>query len=78
MKNSLLGAIILVFGVFSASAQQENSNNNTEQAIIQLSKDKWQWMADKNVVKLATLFHNDSKFVHMGGTWKKEEELEII
>ena len=35
-------------------------------------------MADKNVDKLATLFHDKSKFVHMSGTWKKDEELEII
>ena len=35
-------------------------------------------MADKNVDKLAPLFHNESKFVHMSGTWKKDEEIEII
>jgi hypothetical protein len=48
------------------------------QDLINLSKEKWQWMADKNVDKLATLFHEKSKFVHMSGTWKKDEELEII
>ncbi len=51
---------------------------NTEQELIKLSKDKWQWMSDKDVAKLATLFHEKSKFVHMSGTWKKDEELEII
>lgn len=35
-------------------------------------------MADKDVNKLATLFHDKSKFVHMSGSWKKERELEII
>lgn len=35
-------------------------------------------MADKNVDKLKDLFHDKSKFVHMSGTWKKDEELEII
>jgi hypothetical protein len=50
----------------------------TEQEVIQLSKSKWQWMADKDVGKLAPLFHDESKFVHMSGTWKKDEELEII
>src|SRR6187402_3245015 len=49
-----------------------------KQEIINLSKEKWQWMADKNIDKLATLFHDKSKFVHMSGTWKKDEELEII
>ena len=35
-------------------------------------------MADKNIDKLASLFHDKSKFVHMSGTWKKNEELDII
>ena len=35
-------------------------------------------MADKNVDKLDLLFHDKSKFVHMSGTWKKKEELDII
>lgn len=35
-------------------------------------------MADKNIDKLASLFDDKSKFVHMSGTWKKDEELEII
>jgi len=35
-------------------------------------------MADKNVDRLASLFHDQSKFVHMSGTWKKNEELDII
>ncbi len=53
-------------------------NVNLEKEIIQLSKDKWQWMADKKVDKLATLFHDKAKFVHMSGTWNKDRELEII
>jgi hypothetical protein len=48
------------------------------QQIKDLSAAKWQWMADKNVEKLNLLFHDQSKFVHMSGTWKKEEELNII
>jgi hypothetical protein len=39
-----------------------------EQKILQLSKDKWQWMADKNVDSLNVLFDAKSMFVHMGGT----------
>jgi hypothetical protein len=35
-------------------------------------------MADKDVAKLEPLFHEDSRFVHMGGTWGKARELEII
>lgn len=35
-------------------------------------------MADKDVEKLEKLFDDKAKFVHMSGTWKKAEELEII
>ena len=35
-------------------------------------------MADKNVDKLATLFDDRSKFVHISGTWNKHRELDII
>ena len=35
-------------------------------------------MADKDIEKPDTFFYDKSKFVHMSGTWKKEEELDII
>ncbi len=50
----------------------------TEQTIIQLSKEKWQLMADKNVDALSKLFDEKSVFVHMGGSWGKEREIDII
>lgn len=46
--------------------------------LLKLSRDKWQWMADKNVDLLANLFHDQAKFVHMGGSWGKEQEVNII
>jgi hypothetical protein len=73
MKKTMLGLFIIMMGM-----QGLAQTSAAEQEILQLSKDKWQWMADKNVVKLAPLFHDKSKFVHMSGTWKKDEELEII
>lgn len=83
MKISILGFCILVTSVLGSYAQTKptassSTSASVEEEIIKLSKDKWQWMADKNVDKLATLFHNKAKFVHMSGTWKKDEELEII
>ncbi|KPM49773.1 nuclear transport factor 2 family protein [Jiulongibacter sediminis] len=51
---------------------------NTKEQIKQLSKDKWQWMADKDVEKLDALFYEQAMFVHMGGSWGKERELNII
>lgn len=54
------------------------SNNDSEQELIELSRKKRQWMADKNADALAELFHEKSQFVHMGGSWGKEREVEII
>jgi hypothetical protein len=46
--------------------------------VLQISKDKWQWLAEKDVDKLDKLFHENAKFVHMSGTWKKAEELDVV
>jgi quercetin dioxygenase-like cupin family protein len=54
------------------------NNTNAEQEIINLSKQKWDWMADKNVDSLNTLFDEKSVFVHMGGSWGKTQELSVI
>ena len=53
-------------------------NINFEQEVINLSKEKWDWMAARNVESLDALFHEKSVFVHMGGSWGKEREMEII
>ena len=74
MKKLIIG-LILIFTIVNLSFSQESK---TEQEIINISKEKWQWMADKNVDKLAILFDDKSKFVHMSGTWKKDKEIEII
>lgn len=80
MKIFLLITIMGWLSAAQANSQAVAAKNYSpeEQEVIKLSKAKWQWMADKNVDKLSNLFHDKSKFVHMGGTWKKEEELEII
>lgn len=49
-----------------------------QQQVIDLSKTKWHWMADKNVDSLATLFDDRAMFTHMGGTWGKDQELATI
>jgi uncharacterized protein DUF4440 len=51
---------------------------NLEQEVIDLSKEKWRWMSDRDIDALDTLFHEKSVFVHMGGSWGKERELDII
>ena len=49
-----------------------------EQEVTNLSKEKWRWMSERDVGALDALFHEKSVFVHMGGSWGKEQELEII
>ena len=46
--------------------------------IKELSREKWQWMADKEVDSLDALFHEKAEFVHMGGTMSKDQELNVI
>jgi hypothetical protein len=73
MKTTIFGLFLIILSVQGSIAQ-----STTEQEIINLSKEKWQWMADKNADKLANLFHEKSMFVHMGGSWGKEQEVNII
>ena len=49
-----------------------------EQELIDLSNQKWAWMSEKNADKLAELFLPESQFVHMGGGWGKQQEVDII
>ncbi|HLR25394.1 MAG TPA: DUF4440 domain-containing protein [Fodinibius sp.] len=55
-----------------------SGDQSTKQEIINLSEEKWQWMADKDVDALDNLFHEKAEFVHMGGSWGKQRELGII
>jgi hypothetical protein len=85
MKAKLIGLLLIVISSQLSFGQERGSLNPSgrtftaaEQEIINLSKDKWQWMADKNTDKLADLFHDKAMFVHMGGSWGKEQEVNII
>ena len=69
---STLVALVLVYA--STGAAQ----NAAEQEVLSLSKTKWRWMSERNVDSLAALFDTQAVFVHMGGTWGTDRELEII
>jgi hypothetical protein len=83
-KRSLLGLCLLMVGVPAAFSQAvaksavETSGANAEKEVITLSKDKWQWMAERNVEALDKLFTEEAVFVHMGGTMTRSQELEVI
>lgn len=62
----------------SHDSQTKANVSHAEQDIIKLSKEKWQWMADRDMDALTDLFHEKSVFVHMGGTMSRQQELEVI
>ena len=86
LKPALL-SLGLVLGVTSTHAtvaqpasqgQAQASLSSADQEIITLSKNKWLWMAERNVKALDTLFAPEAVFVHMGGTMTKSQELGVI
>lgn len=84
MKAPIPTVVTLVLAtlVWSCAPQREiapsRPNAAVEQDLLDLSRQKWLWMADKDVDALGALFHADARFVHMGGTWGTARELEII
>lgn len=74
MKAITFGLFFIIMGAHWAVAQQASA----EQEVIKLSEEKWQWMADKDVEVLNDLFDEKSMFVHMGGSWDKQRELDVI
>lgn len=78
MNRLILLLITSAMCISSMAAQDAVSFTPEEQEIVNLSNSKWQWMSDKNVDRLADLFHESSQFVHMGGYWGKETELNTI
>ena len=79
MKKSLLGLCFLIMSVQGSYAQQANATPSAaEQEILNLSKQKWQWMSDKKADTLNALFDDKAMFVHMGGSWGKARELDVI
>ena len=79
MKSLVITTFMLLALTVGVNAQKQQRVFTTEeQVIVDLSNNKWNWMAEKNVDKLAELFHENSQFVHMGGYWGKQQELETI
>ena len=70
--------LIVILSVWLIFISSSFAQTVAEKELIQLSMDKWQWMSAKDVDKLDKLFYAKAKFVHMSGTWKKNEELDII
>lgn len=73
-------AAITLFSAAPATAQTPAAprDTNAERAILDLSKTKWRWMAERKADSLAALFDDQAMFVHMGGSWGKDQEIDII
>ena len=84
MKTLLFGLFLCISCVGVSHAQAKlpslstTSVSKEEQELLELSKTKWNWMADKNVESLNGLFDEKCVFVHMGGSWGKTQELNTI
>lgn len=84
MKKAIIGVLLCIVSAQLSHAQAKLPNSATtntpkeEQEILDLSKIKWQWMADKNQEALNSLFDERCVFVHMGGSWGKAQELNTI
>jgi len=84
MKKVLIAMLLCIGSIPLLHAQAKLPNSASaavtkdEQELLDLSKTKWTWMADKNVESLNGLFDEKCVFVHMGGSWGKTQELNTI
>ena len=84
MKVKMTWLFLTMLSALSSYAQPTEtikpaaSYTPEQQEIVNISKQKWNWMADKNVDSLNVLFDERSMFIHMGGSWGKTQELATI
>ena len=74
MKKFLVSMVAIIATACSTCFAQNAISQSTpktpaEQEMINLSRNKWQWMAEKNADKLAELFHDEAQFVHRHVMW---------
>lgn len=83
MWKMMVMALATSIAPHAASAQAEpaattRGTDPREAELIALSKQKWLWMADRNVDALSQLFDEKAIFVHMSRTMTQPQELEVI
>lgn len=83
-RVAILAICMLAAGVQGASQAPSRpgpspvDRTNTSEEIVNLSREKWRWMSERNMDSLEKLFHEDAVFVHMGGAMSRTQELEVI
>ena len=82
MKSLFVAAMMLVALATPSFAQFQNFENKTHtpeaQPFAELSQKIWDLMAQKDATSLKEIFHPNAMFVHMGGYWGTEQELNTI
>jgi Domain of unknown function (DUF4440) len=86
MTNSTASLVVLLALTGCATTTRNITMTETtaarpaseQQQLIELSRQKWLWMASRDIARLEPLFHPSARFVHMGATMDKAGELAII
>jgi hypothetical protein len=81
--KSVALCLAITVGCAGANAQAPTTTPQTpptkeEKEVIDLSRQKWLWMAERNTAALDKLIHEQAAFVHMGATMTKPAELGVI
>jgi ketosteroid isomerase-like protein len=76
-------AAMLTVSVAAAEAKTPRERQSAQisthsKMLLDLSRQKWVWMAERKTDQLSALFHEDAAFVHMGATLSKDQELNVI
>lgn len=71
-------AVVVPYRLQQRAAPPAAPPTKAEQEVLDLSREKWRWMSERKADTLAALFDDKAVFVHMGGSWGKSQEVEII
>jgi Domain of unknown function (DUF4440) len=81
VAGTILAVCVLLIAApqsYAQTAKPAPASPTAEQEVLNLSKQKWDWMSERNVDALAALFDDQAMFVHMGATMTKTQELDVI
>jgi len=76
-RLQLLALLVLPLST-AAFAAPDKAQTKDEKEVVELSRQKWLWMAERNTQALDKMIDQQAIFVHMGATMTKSEELGVI
>lgn len=83
LRFSIALGLMLLAACAGAHAQAQTPPQPAQQTkegkdLVDLSRQKWLWMAERNTQALDKMIDSQAIFVHMGATMSKGEELNVI